>query len=434
MSPIISVQGLSKRYRLGADEPALSLHAWLRPARNRGADHIWALRDVSFDVARGERIGIIGRNGAGKSTLLKILSRVVYPTEGEARIRGRVTSLLEVGTGFNDALSGRENIYLNAALHGLSRAEVDARLEDIIEFSEIRKFIDTPVKHYSSGMRMRLAFSVAAHLEPDVLMLDEVLAVGDLSFQKKCLERMNGLTSEGRTLLFVSHSPDAITRFCTRCLWIDNGRIRMDGSVDEVLSEYLKVMRGLSPTLRNGIGATPSAASQLMDNTLPGIARTELVDARIINAEGVTATTVGIDEAIGIEITYHIKIAGKIVEPAIHVRTEQQVMAFVAAYTDPERAESNAAPGRYTITAWIPPNLLNTGVYYVSIILVTPDPLERHATHENALSFHLHEPAAPTGTRGRYGRSFPGVVRPLLRWETKVATSSPDLLTQDAEA
>jgi lipopolysaccharide transport system ATP-binding protein len=433
MSPIISVRGLSKRYHLGADTPALSLRAWLRPPREGVQDHIWALKDVSFDVARGERIGIIGRNGAGKSTLLKILSRVVYPTEGEARIRGRVTSLLEVGTGFNDALSGRENIYLNAALHGLSRAEVDARLEDIIDFSEIRKFIDTPVKHYSSGMRMRLAFSVAAHLEPDVLMLDEVLAVGDLSFQRKCLDRMDGLTSEGRTLLFVSHSPDAITRFCTRCLWIDDGRITMDGPVDEVLSEYLKVMRGLSPTLRNTTAAPP-AASQVMDTTVASIARAELIDARIINADRATATTVGIDEAVGIELIYDIKIGGKIVEPAIHIRTEQQVMAFVAAYTDPERSESNSAPGRYTTTAWIPPNLLNTGVYYATIALVTPDPLERHASHENALSFHLHEPATPSGTRGRYGRAFPGVVRPPLRWETKIQTGVPQRLAQDADA
>jgi lipopolysaccharide transport system ATP-binding protein len=204
-----------------------------------GQSDFWALDDVSFDIHHGERVGIIGRNGAGKSTLLKILSRVVYPTGGEALVRGRLTSLLEVGTGFNENLSGRENVYLNAAIHGLSRRETAALFDDIVDFSEIGPFIDTPVKRYSSGMHMRLAFAVAAHLDPDILLLDEVFTVGDVSFQQKCLDRVTDLVSEGRTFLFVSHSAETVVRFCDRCIWLDGGRIRRDGPAEDVLTEYL---------------------------------------------------------------------------------------------------------------------------------------------------------------------------------------------------
>jgi len=246
MNPVvISVNGISKRYPRGNTVPWASLRSIYRLLRTIGRrlrgvavvaatqpdDEFWALKDISFDVRRGERIGIIGRNGAGKSTLLKILSRLVYPTEGEVRIRGRVTSLLEVGTGFNMNLTGRENIYLNAALYGLDKGEVDAIFDAIVEFSGVGEFLDMPVKHYSSGMYMRLAFSVAAHLDPDILLMDEVLAVGDLSFQQKCLQRVDNLASQGRTIIFVSHSMGDIVRFCDQLIWIDQGKIRYRGEV-----------------------------------------------------------------------------------------------------------------------------------------------------------------------------------------------------------
>lgn len=253
MEPVvISVQGISKRYSRKNGAAWVSLQGirnfllWLR-RRVRGDasvatvsadDAFWALRDVSFDVRRGQRIGIIGKNGAGKSTLLKILSRLVYPTEGEVRIRGRVTSLLEVGTGFNMSLNGRENIYLNAALHGLDKGEIDAIFDAIVEFSGVGEFLDMPVKHYSSGMYMRLAFAVAAHLDPDILLMDEVLAVGDLSFQKKCLQRVENLASEGRTIIFVSHSMGDIARFCDHLIWIDQGRIRYAGDIIAGIAMY----------------------------------------------------------------------------------------------------------------------------------------------------------------------------------------------------
>jgi lipopolysaccharide transport system ATP-binding protein len=245
---MISVRGVSKQFTRG-QEGGKSLHGGLaaltRMARRQPADPttgqrdtFWALNDVSFDIRYGERVGIIGRNGAGKSTLLKILSRVTYPTAGEARVRGRLVSLLEIGTGFIGDLSGRENVYLNASIHVLSRVEIQERFAEIVAFSGVEDFLDTPVKWYSSGMRMRLAFSVAVHLNPDILILDEVLTVGDLDFQRKGLERVQQLVSEGRTLLFVSHSTDSLAKFCDRCIWLDHGRVRGDGPTSEILEQY----------------------------------------------------------------------------------------------------------------------------------------------------------------------------------------------------
>ncbi len=242
LEPIITVCGLSKQYKIGPDrrQPfnlGRMVRRELRSLPSNRSDqgicgkneHFWALKDINFDVAKGDRVGIIGRNGAGKSTLLKILSRVTYPTEGEVRIRGRVTSLLEVGTGFNENLTGRENIFLNASLHGLTPKEIAAKSDDIVSFSGVERFIDTPLKHYSSGMRIRLGFSVAAHIEPDILILDEVLTVGDLAFQQKCLNRVQGLVSEGRTILFASHSMGDVARFCDRLIWIDHGSMKFYG-------------------------------------------------------------------------------------------------------------------------------------------------------------------------------------------------------------
>ena len=280
----ISVRGLSKQYRLRPDTARDTRErAWRGIVRRFGRggpsaadEKFWALKDVTFDVGDGDRMGIIGRNGAGKSTLLKILSRVAYPTEGEARIRGRVTALLEVGTGFNPRLSGRDNVFLNASLHGLTRAEILQRFDDIVEFSGVGKFLDMPLMHYSSGMRMRLAFSVAAHLDPDILLLDEVLAVGDLAFQQKCLKRVEGLASAGRTILFVSHSMGDIARFCNRVIWLDEGRIRYQGDVavgihlyeEEVLARQA-AGRGITHFVqRRGTGAARFTDVRILDADL----------------------------------------------------------------------------------------------------------------------------------------------------------------------
>jgi lipopolysaccharide transport system ATP-binding protein len=211
-------------------------------------DTIWALRDVSFEVRRGEVLGIIGRNGAGKSTLLKILSRITEPTEGRAVVHGRVGSLLEVGTGFHPELTGRENVYLNGAILGMRKAEIERKFDEIVAFAEIEKFLDTPVKRYSSGMYVRLAFAVAAHLEPEILLVDEVLAVGDVAFQKKCLAKMEGVACEGRTVLFVSHNMPAVKALCSEGIWLNEGEIRMVGTAARTVERYLSVSMGPGAT------------------------------------------------------------------------------------------------------------------------------------------------------------------------------------------
>ena len=251
-----------------------------------GARSIWALKDVSFDINRGEVVGIIGRNGAGKSTLLKILSEITEPTEGRVEIHGRVGSLLEVGTGFHPELTGRENVYLNGAILGMKRAEIERKFDEIVAFAEVEKFIDTPVKHYSSGMYLRLAFAVAAHLEPEILIVDEVLAVGDAAFQKKCLGKMAGVAKEGRTVLFVSHNMPAITRLCERAILLDEGRLLQDGVSHQVVKAYLNAGLGTTamrewpdPTKRHVATSLASAPCESEPRTVT--ARTWLISERV---------------------------------------------------------------------------------------------------------------------------------------------------------
>ena len=246
MSTSISVENISKMYRLGAANQENMLRErivnFLRNPFGKKTDTddiIWALRDVSFSVKQGEVVGLVGRNGAGKSTLLKVLSNITYPTSGQVKVRGRVASLLEVGTGFHEELTGRENVFLNGSILGMKKREVESKLDAIIEFAGVERFIDTPIKRYSSGMRLRLGFAVAAHLDPDVLIVDEVLAVGDAAFQKKCLSVMEDLRSGGRTVLFVSHNLAAVENLCSRGIWIDNGRVRQDGPTHEIIQSYM---------------------------------------------------------------------------------------------------------------------------------------------------------------------------------------------------
>jgi lipopolysaccharide transport system ATP-binding protein len=245
MTESITIENLSKRYQIGALQHETQLRDQLvralrAPFRRRAQKEVlWALRDVSFSVQKGEVVGIIGRNGAGKSTLLKILSKITYPTSGKVRAHGRVAALLEVGAGFHEELTGRENIFLNGSVMGMKKREVDGKLEAIVEFSGMERFIDTPIKHYSSGMRSRLGFAVAAHLDPDVLIVDEVLAVGDAAFQKKCINAMHELRGGGRTVLFVSHNMAAVENLCSRGIWISQGQIERDGPVRDVIEAYM---------------------------------------------------------------------------------------------------------------------------------------------------------------------------------------------------
>jgi lipopolysaccharide transport system ATP-binding protein len=249
----VRVQGLGKRYRIGEtvgykmlrESISTGFSSLFRLARQQhgneetGKSYFWALKDASFEMRQGEVVGMIGGNGAGKSTMLKVLSRITTPTEGYVEMYGRAGALLEVGTGFHPELTGRENIYLNGAVLGMKKAEIARKFDEMVEFSGVKKFLDTPVKHYSSGMYVRLAFSVAAHFEPDILIIDEVLAVGDADFQKKCIDKMKSVAGAGRTVIFVSHSMDAIRAICTRAMLFKEGRIEMDGGVDEVVARYI---------------------------------------------------------------------------------------------------------------------------------------------------------------------------------------------------
>jgi len=279
MRPAISARNLSKKYRIGQFHGLTTfretiVNALRYPFRKDNSENfIWALRNLNFDVAQGEVIGVVGRNGSGKSTLLKLLSKITYATDGTARVRGRVASLLEVGTGFHSELSGRENIYLNGSIMGMRKKEIDAKIDKIVAFAGVEKFLDTPIKRFSSGMHLRLGFAVAAHLEPDVLLVDEVLAVGDVEFQKRCLKAMDDLHGGGRTVLFVSHNMAAIENHCSRTLWIENGELRRDGNTTDVIKEYMTTFTSAkqasfdfaSVSSRRGSGEIQYTAMEILD-------------------------------------------------------------------------------------------------------------------------------------------------------------------------
>ncbi len=341
--PIIQVENISKQYRIGArQDPYGSLRESVMntlsaPFRRLSGhaspdyDTIWALKDVSFEVQPGEVVGIIGRNGAGKSTLLKILSRITKPTHGRAILRGRVASLLEVGTGFHPELTGRENIYLNGAILGMHRHEIERKFDEIVDFAEIEKFLDTPVKRYSSGMYVRLAFAVAAHLEPEVLVIDEVLAVGDAEFQKKCLGKMGQVAQGGRTVLFVSHNMGAIRGLCSTGLLVDKGQLLMQGPVGQVIHQYLIERAGAS---------SAEVKLSLMPGSSPGVGRF----LRFYNQSGKPQSTFQIFEPWQIELEFEMfeKVGHVIAAAGITTFESVPVATFWSLPRDLE-------PGRYCV-------------------------------------------------------------------------------------
>lgn len=377
MRPIIEVKGLSKRYKLGVfnaktlrEEAEAFLARFGRrkaelagnpPLVTRDLSHgepssdFWALRDVSFDVQPGEVIGVIGRNGAGKSTLLKILSRVTEPTSGEARIRGRVASLLEVGTGFHPELTGRENIFLNGAILGMTKAEIRSKFDEIVAFSGIEKFIDTPVKRYSSGMYVRLAFAVAAHLEPEILIVDEVLAVGDAEFQKKCLGKMKDVAGHGRTVLFVSHNMAAVRSLCGRTIYMDGGRVRADGDTEVVLEEYL------NSTLKPD---TKTSHLEFEANEKDF----QLLSARLVDDEGKLKDVFECDEPIRVEMKVRVKTS----IPALYgymavLNTEGTIVLECDSVDSGSNVLDGLSPGEHEVSLTIPPRSLAPSNYYVHL-------------------------------------------------------------------
>lgn len=368
-----------------------------------GSDYVWALRDVSLDIRDGEIFGIVGANGAGKSTLLKLLSRVTAPTSGRIRAAGRISSLLEVGTGFHPELTGRENVYLNGAILGMSRREISARLDSIVEFSGCARYIDTPVKRYSSGMTVRLGFSVAAHLDAEILVVDEVLAVGDAQFQKLCIEKMREMsTSEGRTVLLVSHNMGTISSLCTRAALMAHGSVAEVGPVDEVVLSYLAEEGSTGPEF------TPSRSV--------GDEEAQLIGARIRCAAGEIRGGFDLSEAFEVEMEYELLRTFPFAPyPNFHVLDEQGNYAFVSNAS--ERASKE--PGRYLARCRVPAGLLNDGIYRIGVALTSSEPeLRVHFWEREALSVSMSERLFENieGARSGYAGRIPGVVRPVLEW------------------
>ncbi|MDH3491975.1 MAG: ABC transporter ATP-binding protein [Acidobacteriota bacterium] len=410
----IDVKNLSKRYRLQGKSKAGTIRDLLLESVPFGKKTeiedervLWALRDVSFSVETGESLALIGNNGAGKSTLLKILSRIVRPTSGEALLNGRTGSLLEVGTGFHRELSGRENIYLNGAVLGMKRSEINERFDEIVAFSEIERFLETPIKFYSSGMFMRLAFAVAAHLEPEILMVDEVLAVGDLAFQRKCLKKMRDISEHGRTVLFVSHNMQAVTRLCQRAIWIENGRLREDGLCKNVVSNYL-----------NSRVETSSAREWAPENA-PGSESVVLCSVKAIDASADGSAAFDIRNDIFLEIGYEIRTAGSIVSPAFQLVNEENICVFTTYDLDPKWRHKPREKGFYTSRARIPANTLAEGNFRVTAICSTAEPHKVHFEEADAVSFMVTDSIEGNSARGDFGGQIDGVVRPVLEWRTE---------------
>jgi lipopolysaccharide transport system ATP-binding protein len=406
VEPAIRVVGLSKRFRIGARDEAYRtlreslMRAISAPFRRHApteAELVWALRDVSFDVAPGEVLGVIGRNGAGKSTLLKVLSRITPPTHGHAEIRGRVGALLEVGTGFHPELTGRENVYLSGAILGMRRREIARRFDEIVAFAEVDRYIDTPIKHYSSGMHLRLAFAVAAHLEPEVLLVDEVLAVGDAAFQRKCLGRMRDEAMRGRTVLFVSHSMAAVTQLCSRAIWLDGGRIRLDGSPQDVVQSYLAEGAELQSERR-----WPDVAKA------PGDERVRFIGARLLQNDDV-APIVDINRELRIVIEF--QTMQRLTDPvaAAHFSNAEGTCLFATADWRGDALE----PGRYQQTLTIPPRTFAEGRVAVLLQFFPHPPT---VLVPDALSFTAIDSDVPDVVRGTYKGAWPGVVRLGLEW------------------
>jgi lipopolysaccharide transport system ATP-binding protein len=429
----IHCEGLSKQYRIGKRERYRALRdvltdavsaPWRRVAQRAkrpfspsprlpvSSSDFWALDDVSFEVHHGEVVGIIGRNGAGKSTLLKILSRITEPTRGFADINGRVGSLLEVGTGFHPELTGRENIYLNGAILGMKRAEIERRFDEIVAFAETEKFLDTPVKYYSSGMQMRLAFAVAAHLDPEILLVDEVLAVGDAQFQKKCLAKIQEVGGAGRTILFVSHNMVAVRTLCNRVLLLDEGNLERDGLPVPVVSTYLDSGRQSRAEL-----------SWLAPSKAPGNELFRMHAIRIRREDARVSSRIHHGESFGIEIEYWNLVSGSRLGTTVIVHNDEGVCVFSSLSNRERSWHGMPRPdGLFRSTCRVPANLLVEGNYFVSV-LVWGDNYKFAHREDSAVQFEIHEDGE---SRGDYFGGWSGVINPALEWTAELLETQED--------
>lgn len=412
MKPAVEINQLGKKYRIKKTDRYLALRDTIAYSlknifkRNLGdKKDFWALQDIHLKIEPGERLGIIGKNGAGKSTLLKLLSRVTFPTTGEAIIRGRLASLLEVGTGFHPELTGRENIYLNGSILGLKKIEIDKQFDAIVDFSGVESFLDTALKNYSSGMQLRLAFAVAAHLEPEILLIDEVLAVGDMEFQKKCLGKMEEVSKQhGRTILFVSHNMNYISSLCNKSILLDNGRILESGDTSQVITSYITnvIARSFHITWNK--------------NDQPGNDVTKLLSLRVIDVTYNTRSHFDVTEIVGLEMNYEVLQEGHILWLGYNIHNQYGVNVFDTHSVSSELYKKTHEKGKYRAIAWIPGNLLNAGGYYIGCAIFNHLKKIIHFHEKEILFFNIYETFDENNARGMSGDDFPGVIRPLLKW------------------
>jgi lipopolysaccharide transport system ATP-binding protein len=428
MTVAIRVEGLGKRYRLGEREPYKALRDVVsdalfaplrvfrrrlngpsRPARSTPGGAVWALRDVSFEVGAGEVVGVIGRNGAGKSTLLKILSRITDPTEGKAQIHGRVGSLLEVGTGFHPELTGRENVYLYAAILGMRKAEIDAKFEEIVAFAGVEAFVDTPVKWYSSGMQVRLAFAVAAHLEPEILLVDEVLAVGDAMFQEKCLGRMQTVAREGRTVLLVSHNMTAIQQLCERAILIDAGRIAFDGEPRVAVERYLS--RNTQDRSVVTAGDLEGRVEGHFNRHFPAI---RLLEIALLDDNGSNRREFDSTEPIRLAVTYECLRVVTDLRVVVHIVDDENRPVLTTQTADAELPLYRLEGGVYRSVCIFPPHLFGERRCHVSVELIYPK--VEHLVANRVLAFDVRFVPYNNGFEFHYKEAW---IRPRLGWRTE---------------
>ena len=423
----IKVEGLGKKYIInheigngddnfrevvvgGAKKIMASLNPFSRRSKDDGkntTEEFWALNDVNFEINKGDKVGIIGRNGAGKSTLLKVLSRITEPTSGRIHINGRIASLLEVGTGFHPELTGRENIFLNGAILGMNRAEIKAKFDEIVAFAEVEKFLDTPVKRYSSGMYVRLAFSVAAHLEPEVLVIDEVLAVGDAAFQKKCLGKMDDVSKEGRTIVFVSHNMPMISSLCDKGIYMDEGKLIYSGSIQECIGHYY-----------SNDQAVQGKIDYTKERFLPGDEKAKLLEANISDSDGNMTSDIEIGSEIHIHMKYELLENNMHVYPNFHIYNSEGICVFI---TSDSKIDPNLMfkqeKGQYVSMCIIPANYLNDGTYFIGLALTSTKPtIHVHFYEKDALQLLVVDKIEGTITRNGYVGEIPGAIRPSLDW------------------
>jgi lipopolysaccharide transport system ATP-binding protein len=417
MTLAVHVENLGKKYKIGTAPQNRGGYNTLRDTlantfsrqkrlEAKGPDNIiWAVRNISFDVEEGQVLGIIGHNGAGKSTLLKLLSRVVEPTEGMMQLRGRVGSLLEVGTGFHPELTGRENLYLNGAILGMHRSEIDRKFDEIVDFSEVEKFIDTPVKRYSSGMYLRLAFAVAAHLEPEILVVDEVLAVGDAEFQRKCLGKMNDVAEAGRTVLFVSHNMSAVLRLTDESIVLEKGRMIMRAPSAEAVDYYLSAGHARAGEKVWDAEDVPPTATPFKPRAI-----------RIVDNRGNVVETIRSTESFQIEFEYDLSAPITGLRVGIYLYTARGEPVFTSFDTDDPRmfnTYTERAAGHYLSRCVIPPDLLNTGRYTLGVN-ASAYRIRRYFAEERTLEFNV-DPAGAPGMH--WSEPRPGAIRPRLDWK-----------------